>query len=663
MSESPDSRPFTRRRFIIGSAGVSAVAALGGTAVRAPRALAATAPSGPPTATVPLPTTTEPEQLLLTWGNDPATEVTVSWSAPGTVAQPAPVLRYSARPITAENPGWLVKLPDPRPLDVAGQYGEASAVSFTDGLNGQTTYFYHAQLRGLRPSTRYHYEVSDGAATPSVAGSSFETAPAGRAKFRFSSYGDLATPSWDLNASGNIWHESSDNSWYAVTAIENPGDGKGAPLFHLLNGDLCYANLDVDNAPGVWRDFGVNVARSAARRPWMPTLGNHECEFGVDSMPGHPGSAPGGVAAQGAAGNYWNGPYGFGHYLSRFLLPDNGVTNHDGNRLRGNFYAFQVGTVKFIALDADDVIYQDGAANYVIGTASAGPEVTTTGASIPNGTTTYNRFYTGSLAHRASDNSLVPAGARPNLQTLWLEKTLALAREDETVDMIVVFMHQCAMSTSVPGNGSDLGIRQAWLPLFDKYEVDLVLSGHEHDYERTYPVRGYDAGTLGTVAAPNPGQTAGAAVDTRRPAVVTTEPSSWHGTPAWNTAEGTVYLVLGGGGTNGPTNTYGTDTASDEPRAKVITTRNAVVGSSADGFVKNGADSVEDAPWSAAINPTDAYGYSIFDVDPGRGRGETTITFQYFAIPAVTNEAGTAHDGTTTLPTTPTEKFVFGRRV
>ncbi len=138
----------------------------------------------------------------------------------------------------------------------------------------------------------------------------------GWAKFRFSSYGDLATPSWDLNTSGNIWHESCDNSWYAVTAIENPGDGKGAPLFHLLNGDLCYANLDVDNAPGVWRDFGNNVARSSAHRPWMPALGNHECEFGVDTMSGHPGSAAGGVAAQGAAGNYWNGPYGFGHYLS-----------------------------------------------------------------------------------------------------------------------------------------------------------------------------------------------------------------------------------------------------------------------------------------------------------------------------------------------------------
>jgi len=664
-AESAGKPGFTRRRFIIGTVGAGAVTALAGTTLRPPRALAATAPSGPPTTTLPLPTTTAPEQLLLTWGNDPAREVTVSWCAPGTVAQPAPTVAISDRPITRHNPGQLIKLPDPAPLNVTRRYEDAGSVSFTDGLNGQTTYFYHVQLIGLEPATRYYYEVSDGAATPSTAGSSFETAPSGRARFRFSSYGDLSTPSWDLNTSGNIWHESCDNSWFAVTAIENPGDGKGAPLFHLLNGDLCYANLDIFNAPGVWRDFGNNVARSAANRPWMPALGNHETEFGIDSHAGVTGDAAGGIVAQGAAGNYWNGPYGYGHYLSRFLLPDNGLVNWDGNRLRGNFYTFQVGTVQFISLDADDVIYQDGAANYVIDTANTASETTTTGAEIPNGTTNYTRFYTGDLRLDPADNSLVPdyASGQPNLQTLWLEATLAQARRNPTVDMIVVFMHQVPMSTSASGNGSDLAIRQAWLPLFDRFEVDLVLHGHEHDYERTYPVRGYDAGEFGTVVAANPGQTDGAAVDTRRPTVVTTEPYEYNGTPAWNTEEGTVYLVLGGGGTNGPTNKYGTDTGDDLPQAKVITQRNQVVGSEASGFTKNGADSIEDAPWSAAINPTDAYGYSIFDVDPGECAGETTITFQYFAIPAVSNESGSAHDGTTTLPSVPTETFVFGRKV
>jgi 3',5'-cyclic AMP phosphodiesterase CpdA len=51
-------------------------------------------------------------------------------------------------------------------------------------------------------------------------------------------------------------------------------------------------------------------------------------------------------------------------------------------------------------------------------------------------------------------------------------------------------MHQDALSSSKAGNGSDKGIREAWLPLFDRYAVDLVLCGHDHDYERSYPVRG-----------------------------------------------------------------------------------------------------------------------------------------------------------------------------
>jgi len=662
-----DDPGFSRRTFLGGVAVAGAAVGLAGAtdAFRRQSALAATAPAGPPTTTLPLPTTTAPEQLLLTWGSDPARSVTVSWFAPGTVAQPEPVLAISTRPITKANPGKLVRLPAPRPLDVTKRAGPASAVSFTDGLNNQTTFSYHVQLTDLEPSTKYFYEISDGAGQPSTAGASFETAPAGRARYRFSSYGDLATPSWDLNTSGNIWHESCDNAFFAVSAIEHPGDGRGAPLFHLLNGDLCYANLDIMNAPGVWRDFGINMGRSAANRPWMPALGNHETEFGTCDHAGHAGAAPGGTAAQGAAGNYWNGPYGYGHYLSRFLLPDNGVTNWDGNHLRGNFYSFGVGTVLFISLDADDVIYQDGASAFLSASPNAAPETTSSGAQIPNGTVTYNHGYTGDLKIVANDNSAVPdpSHGRPNLQTLWLERTLAAAKHNPDVDMIVVFMHQCALSTSQPGNGSDLGIRRAWLPLFDKYNVDLVLMGHDHDYERSFPVRGYVRGKHGTVVSPNPGQTPGASVDTRMPKVAASKPSSVHGNPAFNTGQGTVFLVLGGGGTNGPANVYGQDTKDGLPQSKVITERNAITGSQAAGFTRNAADSVEDAAWSAATNAGDAYGYAIFDVDPGERRGDTTITMQYFAIPAVTNEAGPAHDGTTVLPAKPFETVVFGRKV
>jgi hypothetical protein len=633
----------------------------------------APAPSGPPASeppstTLALPTTTAPEQIWLTWGADPATDVTVSWLSPGEVPAPAPTLAYSPRPITAANRGRVITMPEPQELDVTKERGPTSSISFTDGLSAQTTYYYHVELHDLAPDTTYYYQVSDGAAPDqSTVAGSFTTAPAGRARFRFSSYGDLATPSHGMNASGKAWRESSDNAYYAVSAIENPGDGNGPPLFHLLNGDLCYANLDHLNAPSVWRDFGLNCSRSAANRPWMPAIGNHETEFGTCDHQGRPGTAPGGIAAQAAAGNYWNGPYGYGHYLSRFLLPDNGLTNWDGNRLRGNFYAFQVGTVLFVSLDADDVVYQDSAAFYVRSTPDTEPRVSSSGAAIPNGTATYNRCYTGDLAIDPADFSAVPdfGGGTPNLQCLWLERTLREARDDPSVDMIVVFMHQCAMSTSAPGNGSDLGIRQAWLPLFDRYEVDLVLSGHEHNYERSYPVRGYDTDYQGRVASPNPGQSLNEAVSTRRPRVVATEPVTYAGLPAWDTELGTVFLVLGSGGTLGRSNVHGTDPATGLPEAKVLTQRNATTGSAAAGFTRNSADSRELAPWSAATNAADGHGYAIFDVDPGELPGETTITFRYFAIPAVPvpGDSDPRPDGAITLPATPYETFVFGRGI
>ncbi len=213
------------------------------------------------------------------------------------------------------------------------------------------------------------------------------------------------------------------------------------------------------NAPGVWRDFGINVARQR-RQP------------AVDAGPGQPrdrvrhrqprrgaGNAPGGIAAQGAAGNYWNGPYGYGHYLSRFLLPDNGLVNWDGNRLRGNFYAFQVGTVKFISLDADDVIYQDGASAYLNARRERRPgdhllrrvDPQRHGHLQP-------RCYTGDLKFDAKNNSLVPdfSGGRPNLQTLWLEETLAQARREP------VGRHD--RGVHAPVRDVDLGPRQRLRP-------------------------------------------------------------------------------------------------------------------------------------------------------------------------------------------------------
>jgi hypothetical protein len=629
-----DGNGIRRRSVLKGAAGIGAVIGAGGLLDVAIEQRALAAPD-PGNTTVPLPTTTAPEQLHLTWGADPKTQVTASWAAPGTVAQPAPSLTFSDRPLTRENRGQIIRLPEPEPLNMKEVRFGPQAVSYRDGLSGQTTFHYHVPLENLRPDTTYYYEVTDGAETPSTASGYFTTAPAGRAKFRFSSYGDIGQPTSasKFNVTGFSWNSeaSNDTCVFEVDATINASDGGPAPLFHLINGDLSYADNDPGNTPSVWRDFSVNVSRSAAFRPWMPTLGNHESELGVDAQDGAPSSTA-----------FWNGAYGNGNYQARFLLPFNGVTNYDGNRLQGQFYSFQVGTVLFIALDADDITLQNVQA-------STSSQITyDSGVTVPGNVVHSAYEYTGELDFTEKDFSIVPAGPRPNKQTLWLERTLEAARRDPTIDMIVAWMHQTPVSTSTEGNGTDMGIRATWGPLFDKYEVDLVLQGHEHDYERTFPVRGFDdaAGTVTTAFTSSLDGTSyavGDTIDTRRPHVVTTTPETVDGTPAFDTAAGTVYMVLGGGGASA-TNAYGEDTATGLPQAAVWVTL-------------DGRNAVEDATWSAARDTTDAHGYAYFDVDPGDRPGETTITFQWFQVPTVPS------GGSITLPTTPFEKLVFGRNL
>jgi hypothetical protein len=441
-----------------------------------------------------------------------------------------------------------------------GSTAHAVQRTYTDGLNGQTVFTYHAELKDLKPGTKYFYSITadNDSRKMQPFSANFQTAPAGRAAFRFTSYGDLATPV-------TAWVLSSPQSAFAVQAVE-----QFKPLFHLLNGDLCYANLNPALQPAVWADFGNNNQSSAAFRPWMPCPGNHEIEF-------------------------YNGGQGFRSYLTRYSLPDNGTA------FPGRWYKFKVGNVLFISLSADDVIYQDGGP-LVSGPAALTPALSTGNAPIAAGTSFYVRGYS--------------AGA----QTRWLEKTLAVARHDEETDWIIVQMHQDALSSSKPGNGSDRGLRETWLPLFDHYGVDLVLCGHDHDYERSWPVRGCNR-HVGWDAT-------GAVVDTFQPnPVVTADPVSG----AFDTSHGTVHLILGGGGTSAPLDVFGIDPANGQTLAKVFTKpNNPVPGANPGTFTRHAADALEDAIWSARRDTGTGYGIAVFDVDPAAPDRKTTITIKYY---------------------------------
>jgi hypothetical protein len=483
-----------------------------------------------------------PEQIHLTWGDDPSSSVVVSWASPAQAVNPRVTLQHASSVDTIH----------------------AIQRTYTDGLNGQTVFTYHARLDGLRPGSTFHYSVTadnDGnRRQPFTA--EFKTAPRGRVPFRFTSYGDLATPvtSWIL---------SSPQSRHAVEAVE-----RFKPLFHLLNGDLCYANLNPAAQPAVWADFGKNTQVSAAFRPWMPCPGNHEIEFN-------------------------NGAQGFDAYLTRYSLP------HNGTAFPGLWYRFRVGSALFISLSADDVIYQDSGA-FVAGPSALQPASSTGNAAIEPGTSLYIHGYS--------------SGA----QTRWLEQVLAEASKDESIDWIIVQMHQDALSSSKNGNGSDKGIREAWLPLFDRYGVDLVLCGHDHDYERSWPVRGCNR-NVGRDA------TSGAPVDTCQPKpVITVDPVDGK----FDTSRGTIHLILGGGGTSAPLDAYGVDPSTGRPQAKVITKANRPVPGATPGtFTKHGADALEEAIWSARRDTETGYGIAVFDLDPGVPRGKTSITIRYYHAP------------------------------
>jgi hypothetical protein len=68
-------------------------------------------------------------------------------------------------------------------------------------------------------------------------------------------------------------------------------------------------------------------------------------------------------------------------------------------------------------------------------------------------------------------------------QTTWLQQDLA---EHENYLWKVVLFHQPPYSDGPDGYNNS--VRRYWVPLFDNYHVDLVINGHNHLYERTYPL-------------------------------------------------------------------------------------------------------------------------------------------------------------------------------
>jgi hypothetical protein len=260
--------------------------------------------------------------LHLQFGEDASSEVVVSW--------------HTLQPV--ERAKVLLGHLDGR-LD---QTVTATEVSYTDAKKNQKVYAYHAKLTGLSADSDYLYAALHDGALPEFG--TFRTAPRGRVPLTFTSFGDQGTPTLGkkfVPPEGVTLQNvvfTNDNLGSPAAADTVLGVERVKPLFHLFNGDLCYANL-ADDRVRTWWDFWTNNTRSARNRPWMPSPGNHENELG-------------------------NGPIGYQAYQTYFSLP---TAEGQTDVTRGLWYAFTAGSMRVIAIANDDIVYQDGGDSYVRG--------------------------------------------------------------------------------------------------------------------------------------------------------------------------------------------------------------------------------------------------------------------------------------------------------
>src|SRR4029077_701477 len=124
-----------------------------------------------------------PEQIHLTYGDDPARTVFISWASPARAIH--------ARVLLHGHGGAHAVIP-------------AVQRPYPDGMNGETVFTYHAKLDRLEPHASYRYSVTadNDSRRHAPFTMTFRTAPRGRVPFRWTSYGDLSTPvaSWMMSS-------------------------------------------------------------------------------------------------------------------------------------------------------------------------------------------------------------------------------------------------------------------------------------------------------------------------------------------------------------------------------------------------------------------------------------------------------------------------------
>ncbi|UGT39790.1 metallophosphoesterase [Nocardia yamanashiensis] len=338
------------------------------------------------------------------------------------------------------------------------------------GILAAEQFYVHAPVDGLpgRLPHFYRWRTSDGfmgdirSAAPAM-----PTARNAVLPFRFTMMGDQGTDETPAQPAGVVRGDYDDRYYKPDNDPDVPHAANvmrqivaSRPDFHILAGDIAYADPSGGGKNPQFVPAGGTLAGGFDKyNPYVWDVYFGAIEPSASTTPW-----------MFATGNHdMEAAYdtrGYGGHLARLDFPGNGPAACP------SAYSITYGNLAVLSLDANDVSYEIRS----------------------------NFGYSGGS------------------QNTWVERTLAAYRNDKNIDFIVCFFHHCAYSTT-DSHASDGGVREAWCDLFDRYQVDLVLQGHNHVFERTDPIR---AGSPTRAATDN--------------AIVYPE------------SDGTVYYTVGGGG-------------------------------------------------------------------------------------------------------------------
>ena len=138
---------------------------------------------------------------------------------------------------------------------------------------------------------------------------------------------------------------------------------------------------------------------------------------------------------------------------------------------------------------------------------------------------TYYSFDDHNVHFIAMDSNLPYTIDSP--QYSFVKRDLISASQNPNIKWIIVYFHH-PMYTSPSKHPPDILLRNIYHPLFDQYGVDLVLQGHNHNYQRSYPLTYNNSNNIANPSS-NP----------------TITPAN---TNTYNNPRGEVYIVAGTGG-------------------------------------------------------------------------------------------------------------------